>query len=70
MSESETEWMRGYNAARSLCLRHGVEPGPPEHVTNAYESGFSWAVYDWRDANGLPHDAHCARSLTGEWLKL
>ncbi|MFT4262877.1 MAG: hypothetical protein QM572_05820 [Nocardioides sp.] len=54
MSEAEAEWMRGYNTARSLCLRHGVEPDMPAHVTTAYESGFSWAVYDWRDANGLP----------------
>lgn len=29
-------------------------PEVPEAVTTAYESGFSWAVYDWRDVNGLP----------------
>jgi hypothetical protein len=54
LSPTEAEWMRGYDAARALCLRHGVEPDLPESVTTAYESGFSWGVFDWLDANGLP----------------
>ena len=49
--------MRGYDAARALCLRHGVEPRTPESVSAAYESGFSWAVFDWLDANGLPGES-------------
>jgi hypothetical protein len=54
MSDAEQEWMRGYNAATALCWRHGVAPEVPAAVTTAYGSGFSWAVYGWRDANGLP----------------
>jgi hypothetical protein len=57
----EQEWMRGYNAARALCLRHGVEPGLPEGASAAWESGFSWAVFDWLDANGLHGGAGAQR---------
>ncbi|WP_137294971.1 hypothetical protein [Nocardioides dongxiaopingii] len=52
----DREWMRGYQDGRSLCLKHGVEAELPTvpAVSPAYESGFSWAVFDWADANGLP----------------
>lgn len=59
--QAEQEWARGYNTARTLCLAHGAEPELPEGVSTAYESGFSWAIFGWPDANGLPGDAGTAR---------
>ena len=55
---ADREWMRGYDAARALCLTRGVETAhhqdsPPPNA--AYEAGFDWGVWDYEDANGLPH---------------
>lgn len=59
--QAEQEWARGYDAAKTLCLAYGAEPDLPEGASAAYESGFSWAVFDWLDANGLPRGAGTIR---------
>ncbi len=50
--------MRGYEAARSLCLAQGADLAlrqkPPTSDT-AYEAGYDWGLWDYEDANGLPH---------------
>lgn len=50
--------MRGYDAARTLCLTRGVETArhlAPEGANAVYESGYDWGLWDYEDANGLPH---------------
>ncbi len=57
-SAGEREWLRGYEAARSLCVAVGVEVArsrKPAAANAAYESGFDWGLWDYEDANGLPH---------------
>ncbi len=56
-SAAEREWMSGYNAARALCLSKGVEIAQQQRPDGsaAYESGYDWALWDYEDANGLPH---------------
>ena len=55
---ADREWMKGYEAARSLCLTRGSEVAHLQKPTAghpAYESGFDWGLWDYEDANGLPH---------------
>lgn len=50
--------MRGYSDGRTLCLTKGVEDARRQAVRRAepaYEAGFDWALWDFEDANGLPH---------------
>lgn len=54
--------MRGYEAARTHCLTRGVDAarrqGPSADDagdSTAYEAGFDWGLWDYEDANGLPH---------------
>ena len=54
----DQEWMRGYEAARALCLSRGAETAQrqkPERTNAAYEAGYDWGLWDYLDANGLPH---------------
>lgn len=56
--QAEREWMRGYQAARSLCLAKGVETARGQMASApslAFEAGFDWGLWDYEDANGLPH---------------
>lgn len=60
MSEThgEREWTRGYEAARSLCLAKGADLAlsqKPPASNAAYEAGYDWGLWDYEDANGLPH---------------
>lgn len=55
---AERELMRGYQAARSLCLTKGVGGALRERGAvpdPAFEAGFDWGLWDYEDANGLPH---------------
>jgi hypothetical protein len=50
--------MRGYEAARMLCLTRGpafAALNRPDGSDRAYEAGFDWGLWDYEDANGLPH---------------
>ena len=50
--------MRGYEAARSLCLAKGADLAlrqKPPASNAAYEAGYDWGLWDYEDANGLPH---------------
>lgn len=50
--------MRGYEAARRRCLAHGVDAGHRHEAdaeNPAYEAGYDWGLWDFEDANGLPH---------------
>jgi hypothetical protein len=54
----EREWLRGYEAARSHCLAKGAESAlsqKPLVASVAYEAGYDWGLWDYEDANGLPH---------------
>ncbi|WP_157571876.1 hypothetical protein [Nocardioides alkalitolerans] len=57
-SAGERQWMKGYEAARSLCLTRGAETAHrqrPLGTDPAYEAGWDWGLWDYEDANGLPH---------------
>lgn len=61
---ADQDWMRGYEAARALCLTKGPEAAHlhrPKHPNQAHESGWDWGVWDYEDANGLPHSAKVER---------
>lgn len=54
----DAEWMKGYEDGRTHCLTRGLEVARGRifgETTRAYESGWSWALFDYEDANGLPH---------------
>ena len=60
MSETfgERQWLRGYEAARMLCLTKGADSAlrqRPPVADAAYEAGYDWGQWDYEDANGLPH---------------
>ena len=57
----EAQYMAGYNAGRTACLRSGTtldahrwlqmhQRGLPV----AFVAGYEWALLDYADANGLP----------------
>lgn len=55
---ADREWMRGYEAARTLCLTQGPEAARRREQSGAdpaFESGWDWGLWDYEDANGLPH---------------
>ena len=57
MGAGESEWMRGYEAARHLCIAHGPETAQHERLTTpsaTFEAGWDWGILDYLDANGLP----------------
>lgn len=52
--------MRGYETARVLCLSISVDAArhhKSDSKNPAYESGFDWGLWDYEDANGLPHES-------------
>jgi len=52
------EWMRGYEAARTACLTRGSATAHHDRPTSpnaAFDSGYDWGLWDYEDANGLPH---------------
>lgn len=57
---AERQWLDGYEAARTRCLARGAADAleqRPHMPSVAYESGYDWGIWDWEDANGLPHHA-------------
>lgn len=55
---ADREWMKGYEAARTRCLTRGADVAHRQRPTTAnpaYESGYDWGLWDYEDANGLPH---------------
>lgn len=58
----DVQYLAGYNAARNACLRSGsVEDAlrwieTHQHADAAYLAGYEWAVWDYEDANGVPHE--------------
>ena len=55
---ADRDWMNGYEAARAFCLAKGVDAArvhAPAPSSPAYESGWDWGLWDYEDANGLPH---------------
>jgi hypothetical protein len=55
---ADREWMKGYEAARALCLSRGSATAHEQRsasVHPVYEAGYDWGLWDYEDANGLPH---------------
>ncbi|MGZ6583132.1 MAG: hypothetical protein ACXVHX_02135 [Solirubrobacteraceae bacterium] len=60
MSSGEHQYMAGYNAGRSACLRSGSSETGRQWLresarssTSAFIAGYEWALWDYDDANGL-----------------
>ncbi|MDO9380024.1 MAG: hypothetical protein Q7T56_14350 [Nocardioidaceae bacterium] len=56
--ETERQWAAGYEAARTYCLTRGAVHAQhlrPASPSPAFEAGYDWGVWDYEDANGLPH---------------
>jgi hypothetical protein len=57
-TDADREWMRGYDTARTRCLTQGLERAhhdKPSAANRVFESGYDWGLWDYEDANGLPH---------------
>ncbi|MFY0405456.1 hypothetical protein [Solicola sp. PLA-1-18] len=56
--DAQQQWAAGYEAARTYCLTRGAVQARhlrPDAPNAAYEAGYDWGVWDYEDANGLPH---------------
>jgi hypothetical protein len=60
-TSGEQQYMAGYNAGRTTCLRTGSSEAGRRWLEtearakdSAYIAGFEWALWDYDDANGLP----------------
>ncbi|WP_147455918.1 hypothetical protein [Nocardioides mangrovicus] len=57
----ERDFALGYDAGRAMCLATSRESARAHQAvreaeqTGAFWEGWSWAVWDYEDANGLPH---------------
>lgn len=65
-SNAESEFANGYDQGRATCLTHGAEAAHRWLATHrvrparassgeARHAGYAQAVWDYEDANGLPH---------------
>jgi hypothetical protein len=62
----DARYLAGYDAGRTACVRTGsvaealrwIETH--QHVDAAYLAGYEWAVWDYEDANGVPHERRAA----------
>jgi hypothetical protein len=60
-TSAEARYLAGYNAGRTACLRTGsvdaarVWVAEHQQVDAAYLAGYEWALWDYEDANGVPH---------------
>ena len=60
-STNEAVYLAGYQAGREACLRSGAPEGARrwveenQHVDAAFLAGYEWALWDYEDANGVPH---------------
>lgn len=58
---AEHRYLTGYQAGRTSCLQSGssyvgrqwVEAH--QHADDAFLAGYEWALWDYEDANGIPH---------------
>lgn len=65
-TRGDAQYLAGYDAGRTLCVRSGsvgdalqwIEAH--QEVDSAYLAGFEWAVWDYEHANGAPHDRRAA----------
>jgi len=58
-SAADREWVKGYEAARTMCLT--ASPDAARHhdrsaTSEPWRAGFDWGLWDYEDANGLPHE--------------
>lgn len=59
--DDDARYLAGYHAGRTACLRSGSAEGARrwveehQHVDAAYLAGYEWALWDYEDANGMPH---------------
>lgn len=56
----EQQYLAGYNAGRSMCLRTGSSDSgrrwlaeSARATASAYIAGYEWALWDYEDANGI-----------------
>lgn len=58
---SEHRYLAGYQAGRTSCLQTGSSDSgrrwveAHQHADDAYLAGYEWALWDYEDANGMPH---------------
>jgi len=58
---AETLYFNGYEQGRTICLTKGADAARRwlrQHPRSGdpLRSGFARALWDWEDANGIPHD--------------
>jgi hypothetical protein len=65
VTPGEQQYMAGYNAGRTACLRTGSSEAGRRWLetearaeSSAYVAGYEWALWDYEDANGVRHEAH------------
>ena len=60
-TRGEARYLAGYEAGRAACLRTGSAAAARrwveehQHADSAYLAGYEWALWDYEDANGVPH---------------
>lgn len=59
--QREIAWQNGYDQGRTMCLQKGAEAARQwlrEHRADVDSKRFGWAaaVWDYEDANGMPHE--------------
>jgi len=64
-TSGEQQYMAGYNAGRTTCLRTGSSQAGRRWLETqacaegaAFVAGYEWALWDYVDANGLRQEAH------------
>ncbi|HET6867694.1 MAG TPA: hypothetical protein VFH80_17380 [Solirubrobacteraceae bacterium] len=61
-ASGEQQYMAGYNAGRTIALRTGSTEAGRRWLSQhsgadiAYVAGYEWALWDYENANGLPHE--------------
>lgn len=61
LTPAEQRYTAGYNAGRTICAQTGSSEAGRQWVEvnqqsdDAFLAGYEWALWDYEDANGLPH---------------
>ena len=63
----EQSYLNGYDRVRTVCLTKGVDAARQwlnrSTEDAAYRDGAKAAIFDYEDANGLPHSANHLHSI-------